>query len=552
MTELLLITQIAFLVIMAMYLLGTRRAESERKGAMESNARMRGVELTRMRNIQLTEPLCEKTRPKRMEDVIGQSEGIAVLTAALCGKNPQHVIIYGPPGVGKTCAARLALELAKKSKDSPFRPDAKFIEMDATAIRFDERAIADPLIGSVHDPIYQGAGSYGQAGIPQPKPGAVTKAHGGVLFLDEIGELHPIQMNKLLKVMEDRRVFFESAYYSETDKSMPAYIHDVFKNGMPADFRLIGATTRRPEEIPSAIRSRCIEVFFRPLYRDELTSIAKNAAENGNVLMDDEAAQLAADYSSSGRDAVNIIQLALGIAYSNDKNEITKNDIEWIVNAGRYKKQSAGAVTDGERKGVVNALGVTGDMRGFVFDIECTAAPAKNSAGVLELTGFAEREEMKSDSRSLTRKSTAVCSAGNVITVLEKHFRLPVNDYDIHINAIGGMMVDGPSAGLALAVLIYSVLTDRSIPASIAFTGEVSLTGAVHAVGGVREKTEAARRAGVKTVYYPQENKGEADAQLKNAEAVSSVAEAIYRLYEKNEDVKYIPAFDGVVSAAQK
>ena len=84
------------------------------------------------------------------------------------------------------------------------------MEVDATCVRFDERAIADPLIGSVHDPIYQGAGQLGVQGVPQPKPGAVTKAHGGVLFLDEIGELHPVQMNKLLKVLEDRRVMLES------------------------------------------------------------------------------------------------------------------------------------------------------------------------------------------------------------------------------------------------------------------------------------------------------------------------------------------------------
>ena len=63
------------------------------------------------------------------------------------------MIIYGPPGVGKTAAARVILEEAK-NKISPFRRDAKFVEIDATTVRFDERGIADPLIGSVHDPIY--------------------------------------------------------------------------------------------------------------------------------------------------------------------------------------------------------------------------------------------------------------------------------------------------------------------------------------------------------------------------------------------------------------
>ena len=107
---------------------------------------------------------------------MGQEDGIKSLKAILCGKNPQHVIIYGPPGIGKTCAARLVLEAAKKSPGTPFRSNAPFIELDATCVRFDERAIADPLIGSVHDPIYQGAGPLGVQGVPQPKPGAVTKA----------------------------------------------------------------------------------------------------------------------------------------------------------------------------------------------------------------------------------------------------------------------------------------------------------------------------------------------------------------------------------------
>lgn len=220
-----------------------------------------------MRSIKLSEPLSSLTRPTSLDDVVGQSEGIDMLRSALCGVNPQHVIIYGPPGVGKTAAARLVLEEAKNNPWSPFNEDSKFVEVDATIMRFDERNIADPLIGSVHDPIYQGAGAMGTAGVPQPKPGACTKAHGGILFLDEIGELHPMQMNKLLKVLEDRKVILESAYYNENDRNIPAHIHDIFLNGLPADFRLVGATTRNPEELPPALRSRCLEVFLSPWKR---------------------------------------------------------------------------------------------------------------------------------------------------------------------------------------------------------------------------------------------------------------------------------------------
>ena len=173
------------------------------------------------------------------------------------------MIIYGPPGVGKTAAARLVLEEAKQDKRSPFNKESKFVEVDGATSRFDERGIADPLIGSVHDPIYQGAGAMGVAGIPQPKPGAVTKAHGGILFIDEIGELHPMQINKLLKVLEDRKVMLESAYYNSEDTNIPSYIHDIFQNGLPADFRLVAATTRMPQEIPQAVRSRCVEIFLR-------------------------------------------------------------------------------------------------------------------------------------------------------------------------------------------------------------------------------------------------------------------------------------------------
>ena len=178
------------------------QGEPERRGGAQKQSREM-KELAEMRKRSLNTPLSEKARPAKMNEVIGQEEGIRALRAAMCGPNPQHVIIYGPPGCGKTCAARLVLEEARRQKDSPFDKNSKFVEVDATCVRFDERAIADPLMGSVHDPIYQGAGALGSAGVPQPKPGAVSRAHCGILFLDEIGELHPVQMNKLLKVLEE-------------------------------------------------------------------------------------------------------------------------------------------------------------------------------------------------------------------------------------------------------------------------------------------------------------------------------------------------------------
>ena len=154
----------------------------------------------------------------------------------------------------------------------------------------------------------------GVAGIPQPKPGAVTKAHGGILFIDEIGELHPIQMNKLLKVLEDRKVYLDSAYYNEEDTNIPQYIHDIFQNGLPADFRLIGATTRQPHEIPPAIRSRCLEIYFNPLTPEQLRIIAQRAVDKIDFCIEEKALDLITGYAGNGREAVNMVQLAAGMA----------------------------------------------------------------------------------------------------------------------------------------------------------------------------------------------------------------------------------------------
>lgn len=524
------ILQIAIAVVVGLYFLSLLKSQHSSKAAVSKESTKEMEQLRRMREISLTEPLSEKTRPASFAEIIGQHDGIRSLQAALCGPNPQHVIIYGPPGVGKTAAARLVLEAAKKSPVSPFGPDAKFVELDATTARFDERGIADPLIGTVHDPIYQGAGPLGMAGIPQPKPGAVSKAHGGILFVDEIGELHHTQMNKLLKVLEDRKVFLESAYYNPEDKNIPSYIHEIFQKGLPADFRLIGATTRTPEEIPPAIRSRCLEIFFRGLLPAEIAVVAVNAGKRIGFTIEEPALQLITKYAKNGREAVNIVQICAGIASAESKEQvITVEDVEWVVNASQLSPRPEQAIPPAPQVGSVNGLAVYGPNMGMLLEIEAAVHRAAPGQGKVQVTGIVDEEEMGSTGRVLRRKSAVKGSIENVLTVLRDTLPVDPRDYDIHVNFPGGTPIDGPSAGVSVACAIYSALTGIPVHNTVAMTGELSVRGRVKPVGGIVCKVEAARQAGVKKALIPADNWQKLFSGLEDIEvvAVSSLQEVL-------------------------
>ncbi|MEH7176409.1 ATP-dependent protease LonB [Neobacillus vireti] len=503
-TGIALFIQLFFGIIIGLYFWNLLRNQRTQKVSIDRESRKEMEQLRKMRSISLTEPLAEKVRPTSFHDIVGQEDGIKSLKAALCGPNPQHVIIYGPPGVGKTAAARLVLEEAKKNQKSPFKQNSVFIELDATTARFDERGIADPLIGSVHDPIYQGAGAMGQAGIPQPKQGAVTNAHGGVLFIDEIGELHPIQMNKLLKVLEDRKVFLESAYYHEENNQIPTHIHDIFKNGLPADFRLIGATTRTPSEIPPAIRSRCMEVFFRELTQEEIIQVGKKAAEKVNLDISEVGLDILSTYARNGREAVNMVQIAAGLAITDERNFIKDEDLEWVAHSSQLSPRMERKINDDSRVGLVNGLAVYGPNTGALLEIEVTVIPAKDK-GSINITGIVDEESIGGQGKSIRRKSMARGSIENVITVL-RSMGVPADDFDIHVNFPGGVPIDGPSAGIAMATGIYSAIYKIPIDNKVAMTGEISIHGNVKPIGGVYPKVKAARKAGATTVIIPEEN----------------------------------------------
>lgn len=497
--------QLLVSVVVGIYFYRQLRQQKKTEPVQRRESSREMERLQQQRAIHLTEPLAERVRPVQFSDVIGQEDGVKSLKAILCGANPQHVLIYGPPGIGKTCAARLVLEAAKASEGTPFRQDAPFIEMDATCVRFDERAIADPLIGSVHDPIYQGAGALGAQGVPQPKPGAVSRAHGGVLFLDEIGELHPVQMNKLLKVLEDRRVMLESAYYNPEDPAVPQHIHDIFQYGLPADFRLVGATTRSPEEISPALRSRCMEIYFRALEPEEIARIASGAAQRAGYDMEEAEAAAIGRYSACGRDAVNIVQMCAGLAQLEGRRRITSADVRWVVQSGRYAMRQDRRADRTSRVGCVHGLAVAGTGQGLVMEIEAVAVPG---TGEVMVTGIVEEEELGQKGHCMRRKSTARSAADNVRTLLAE-LGFPLGRRNLHLNFPGGMPVDGPSAGVAMMVAAVSALTGQLVDGTAAVTGEISVQGRVKPVGGVPAKAEAARLAGLRRVYVPADNAAE-------------------------------------------
>ena len=558
-----------------------RQVISEESPGTESpHDKKKREDLEALERVHLTQSVMELLRPRSFDEVVGQERAVRSLMAKLSSPYPQHLLLYGPPGVGKTTAARLVLEAAKKRAVSPFAENAPFVETDGTTLRWDPRDMTNPLLGSVHDPIYQGAQkSLADSGVPEPKPGLVTDAHGGILFIDEIGEMDEMLQNKLLKVLEDKRAYFESAYYDPDDKRVPPYIRKLFEEGAPADFVLIGATTREAEHINPALRSRCAEIYFEPLTPAHILTIVENAAERLNVRLADGAAQLISAYTIEGRKAINILADAYSLALNrlpdaevaqivsretiapnskaspatagegdhaqhggrgalNDQGNttsaappllVTKDDIYEVAQVSRLYQFGRKKASDTPAVGRVFGLGVAGFL-GSIIEIEAVAFPAAEKG-----KGTVRFNE--------TAGTMAKDSVFNAASVMRQLTGRDIHDYDIHVNVIGGGNIDGPSAGTAILAAIVSAVTGAAIRQNVAVTGEISLQGEIKPVGGVFEKAYGARQAGISTLIIPWENKKDIPEEhlgltihrLKTAEEAFAVLFADEKWKEKEE-----------------
>ena len=236
-----------------------------------------------------------------------------------------------------------------------------------------------------------------------------------------------------------------------------------------------------------------------------------------------DEAELVGRYAACGRDAVNIVQMCAGLAQLEDRAVITREDVQWVVQSGHYAARPPQNAETASRVGMVHGLAVFGAHQGAVMEIEAVSVPG---TGQVTVTGIVDEEELGEEGRRMRRRSTASASAENVRTLLREN-GFDLGKRDLHINFPGGAPVDGPSAGVAMAVVAVSALTGQRVDGEAACTGEISVQGRVKAVGGVPAKVEAARRAGLKRVLIPQENAGEVLIEGIEVHAITTLQEAM-------------------------
>ncbi len=144
-------------------------------------------------------------------------------------------------------------------------PEAPFVEVDATTIRWDPREITTRCWARCTTRSTRAQAGPGRGGNPRPSWAWSPRPTAASSSSTRSASSTPILHNKLLKVLEDKRIVLRVLYFDEDDPRVPPIHPPPFHARPPADFILIGATTREPQDITPAIRSRCAEVYFEPL-----------------------------------------------------------------------------------------------------------------------------------------------------------------------------------------------------------------------------------------------------------------------------------------------
>jgi len=415
----------------------------------------------------------------------------------------QTVLFVGPPGTGKT-------SIAKSIADAMGR---KYVRVSLGGARdeADIRGHRRTYVGALPGRIIEGLK---RAGSKNP-----------VFLLDEVDKLGVSFQGDpsaaLMEVMDP----------AQNDAFVDHYL------GIPFDLSdvMFIATANFPHQIPGPLKDRMEAIEFVGYTAQEKLEIARRYLlprqldQNG---LDEDQLELTADalevvVSSYTREAgVRNLERELGSIARKSARKIASGDAESVrVDVDDLPDLLGQPKVHPEKKLAVDTVGVSTGMYytpvgGDIMRIECSVMEGKDG---LVLTGQLGDVMKESAQAALTYAR----SNAEALGIGEKMLK----DQQIHIHVpAGAVPKEGPSAGVAMAMAMISALSGKPVAADLAMTGELTLTGRVMAIGGVKEKVLGALRAGIKRIVLPKDNEGDV------SELPDSVKESLEFVYAETLD----------------
>ncbi|MBQ3284994.1 MAG: endopeptidase La [Ruminococcus sp.] len=402
----------------------------------------------------------------------------------------QIICLVGPPGVGKT-------SIAMSIGDAIGRKSGRVAlggVRDEAEIRGHRRTYIASMPGRIINAVRK-------CGTRNP-----------LLILDEVDKLSSDYKgdpsSALLEVLDSEQNYAFVDHYID----LPFDLSDV----------MFITTANDADAIPAPLRDR-MDVIELPSYtRVEKFNIAKKhllpkqmdlcGIRRKNFRITDKAIYAVIDYYTREAGVRNLereltaILRKAAVAILSDPDTVVRvsdKNLEAFLGVKKYLDDVSAKK---DEVGLVNGLAWT-TVGGTLLPLECVVMPG---SGKIELTGSLG-DVMQESAKAAITAIRIRCDKYHIDPDFYKN-------YDIHIHALeGAIPKDGPSAGVTMATALYSSLTGLPVRADVAMTGEISISGKVLPIGGLKEKSMAAYKAGVKHVIIPKENErdlSEFDAEL--------------------------------------
>ena len=410
-------------------------------------------------------------------------EFLAVRNLTSKGESP-IICLVGPPGTGKTSIARFVAKAL----------DKKYVRISLGGVR-DEAEIRGhrrTYVGAMPGRIVNGLRS---AGVKNP-----------LMLLDEID-----------KMSSDYKGDTASALLEVLDAEQNKKFRDHYVE-IPIDLSevLFIATANSVQDIPRPLLDRMELIEVTSYTENEKLHIAKehllakqmerNGIRPEQLAITDKAmAKIISGYTREAgvrnleRKLGEICRKAARPLYEGEKEKIkvTEQNLEKFLGKEKY---SFDKKNDTDEVGIVRGLAWT-SVGGDTLEIEVNIMPGK---GEFQLTGQLG-DVMKESAQA---GISYIRSVSEEYHIPKKFFQ--ENDIHIHIPE-GAVPKDGPSAGITMATAMLSAITKTPVRADVAMTGEITLRGRVLPIGGLKEKTLAAKNAGIKTICVPKKNEKDID-----------------------------------------